>query len=103
MAHSVSRDGASVSVLTEEETGRGWKYRVRVGRDAPGEAATEHEVTLAWVDHEHWCAGRVPPSATVETVVRYLVEHSHPLPARFDAAAARRWFPRIDREIRMPD
>ena len=93
-----------MAVLNEEETVRGWRYRVRVERaGAPG--ATEHEVTLAWVDHEHWCGGRQPPSATVETVVRYLAdrETERPLPPRFDAAAARRWFPAIDREIRLPD
>lgn len=90
----------TIEVLTEEETARGWSYRVAVSR--PGGRGTEHTVTLAWVDHEHWCGGALPPSRVVESLMRLLAarEHERPIPPRFDAAAARRWFPDLDRALR---
>lgn len=89
-----------VAVVTEEETPRGWRYGVRIER---GDGKTsEHEVRLAWVDHEYWSGGRLPPSKVVEAVVHYVLarEDERPLVERFDAAAARRWFPAIDKDLR---
>jgi hypothetical protein len=90
---------SAIDVRTEEETPQGWLYQVGVSRS--GRPQTEHTVTLAWVDHEFWCGGTLPPSKVVEAVVRFLLEreHARPLAARFDAATARRWFPEIDREL----
>jgi hypothetical protein len=91
----------SIEVMTEEETGRGWLYRVRVTR--PGAPPTEHEVRLSWADHEYWSGGAAAPSKVAEAVVRYCAarEHERPLPARFDAATARRWWPELDSELRL--
>jgi hypothetical protein len=99
VAKQASNNPAHIEVLTEEESGRGWAYRVSVDRGF-GEPR-EHAVTLSWADHEHWCGGRLPPSTVVRAVVRYLAEREdeRPMPARFDAATARRWFPAIDREL----
>jgi hypothetical protein len=88
---------AQVRVESEEETPRGWRYRVTVERE--GGASTEHEVALAWVDHEHWCGGRVAPSTVVERLFGVLLERGEEIPARFDAATARRWFRELDGEL----
>jgi hypothetical protein len=90
---------ARIEVMTEEEAERGWRYRVRVEREAG--SASEHEVTLSWADHERWSGGAAAPSKVVEAVVRYLVarEGERAVPARFDAATARRWWPGVDREL----
>jgi hypothetical protein len=86
----------SVRIETEEEFGRGWRYRALVSRD--GEAS-EHAVTLSWADHEYWCGGRLPPSALIECVIRYVAARREDLPARFDAATCRRWFRDLDRDV----
>lgn len=100
MVPAEGRGVATIEIITEEESGRGWDYRVRVER--PG-GSSEHTVHLSWADHEHWSGGTVPPSRVVEAVVRYLVarEDRRPLPARFDAATARRWWPELDRELTL--
>ena len=85
-----------IEVHSEQETSRGWSYRVDIHR--PGGPESSHEVTLAWVDHEHWCGGGIPPSRVVEALARFLLdrEGEHPIPARFDASTVRRWFPEVD-------
>ena len=89
-----------VTVESETEDPRGWRYAVRVTQ--PNGRVSDHTVTLAWVDHDHWSGGRLAPSRVVEAVVEYLVERGHAgaLPPAFDAARARRMAPAIDREIR---
>ncbi len=102
MSEHAAQHEPTVEVLTETEVARGWTYRVAVTR-AEG-TPTEHAVNLSWADHEHWCAGAAAPSRVVAAVVRFLLEHEaeRPLPPRFDAATARRWFPAIDRELSLP-
>lgn len=96
---------ASVDIGQETETGAGWKYEVLVRR--PGHGQSAHQVSLSWVDHDYWSGGRMPPSQVVEAVLRYALEHEvhqtpgAPWPARFDAARIRRWFPRMDEELRL--
>lgn len=98
---------ASVDIGQETETAGGWKYEVLVRR--PGQSQTSHSVSLSWVDHDYWSGGRLPPSQVVEAVLRYALEHDgHPpsgsamtWPAQFDAARIRRWFPRMDEELRL--
>ncbi len=91
---------AAIVVQTEQEAQRGWSYTVQVNHDDGRQ--TQHTVTMAWVDHEHWCGGRLAPSKVIEAVVGYLIEHrdTTPLPPAFDAARARRWFPDIDEALR---
>lgn len=87
---------AKIEVQTEEETGRGWIYHAIADH---GGRKSEHSVKLAWVDHELWSGGRVPPSRVIEALLDYLFERGHEVPAAFDAAMARRWFPDVDREL----
>jgi hypothetical protein len=90
---------ASIRVETEQETDQGWTYQVRIERDG---RATTHTITLAWVDCEHWAGGRYPPSRVIEALVGLLVEREsqRPIPDKFDAATARRWWPDLDGLLR---
>ncbi|NUQ67210.1 MAG: hypothetical protein HUU18_02870 [Phycisphaerales bacterium] len=89
-----------VDVRTETQAPAGWSYEVAVRRDGQESA---HVVTLSWADHDFWCGGTLAPSRVVQAVVEYLLDYAPiTLPARFDAAKARRWAPRIDDEIRTP-
>ena len=90
-----------LSINTHSETllNHGWQWQALVTHN--GQSST-HTFTLSWQDHDHWCGGTVPPSRMVERVVEYcLTRREEPLPLKFDAARARRWFPEIDREIRQ--
>jgi hypothetical protein len=101
-----------VDVREERETPRGWSYRVLVRQG--GSSPTEHRVSLSWVDHQHYCGGTQPPSATVEQVVNALVEaidrhalartlppeFGTALPTRFDISLARRMVPGLDATLR---
>lgn len=91
---------ATVDVQEETEAARGWNYRVVVHDDAGN--TTQHAVSLSWVDHDHWSGGRRPPSRVIEALLQFLLSRRVPqaLPARFDAARARRWIPEIDQELR---
>jgi hypothetical protein len=83
-----------IEVITEEEKGNGWVYRVAVERDAG--PRSEHTVRLAWVDHEHWSGGRVQPSKVIEVLMGLLAGRDREIPAEFDAAAVRRWWSGVD-------
>lgn len=91
---------AKVDVQTELDVDQGWEYSLVVEHE--GGQTTRHVVRLAWVDHDHWCGGRRAPSRVVAEVVERLIGHGmrESLPAKFDAAKARRWVPEIDRELR---
>jgi hypothetical protein len=95
----VERSLAGIEIQSEQDSPFGWRYAVHVEHDDG--RATDHTVTLAWVDHEHWCGGRLAPSRVIEAVVRYALDRpgAGELPARFDAARVRRWHPRIDEEL----
>lgn len=84
----------AVRVLEEHESPRGWTFRLSVERFA--EPTTEHELTLSWVDHDHWTGGTAPPSRLAERLVAILAARIPDLPPRFDAGRARRWAPDID-------
>ncbi|RMH31346.1 MAG: hypothetical protein D6692_00520 [Planctomycetota bacterium] len=84
----------AAEVLEEHEDTTGWRFRVAITR-LDGSRA-EHEITLAWVDHDHWTGGSVPPSRLVERLAVLIAERKPDLPPRFDAAKARRWMPELD-------
>lgn len=95
----------TIDVQTEQERPGGWTYRVVIHHDTG--PCSEHTVTLAWVDHDHWSGGRLPPSVMVQRVIEYLFDQGvfagegvSSMPAAFDAARARRWRPEIDQELR---
>lgn len=87
---------AEIEIQTEEESGRGWVYHASIDRLGK---KTEHVVSLAWVDHELWSGGRVPPSKVMEALIAFVIEQGHEVPANFDAATVRRWLPVVDREL----
>ena len=87
---------ARIEIQSEEESGRGWVYRAAV--EHAGQR-TQHAVTLAWVDHDRWSGGRVPPSTVIEALIGFVLEQGRAIPERFDAATVRRWFPDVDREL----
>lgn len=96
----------TIRVQSEAETGRGWSFEVLIERDAdevvrPGSPLeTSHRVTLSWADYEYWSHGSASPASVVRRVVEFLLDqHGFDIPARFDAATARRWFPAIDRAL----
>lgn len=94
-----------VECRTVQDVPGGWLCTVAVnyGSDHPDAGqTTEHEVRLAWCDHDFWSGGRLAPGDMTESVVRYLVSARTPerLPLRFDAAKARRWSPQIDTDLR---
>lgn len=86
-----------IEILDECDTPRGWVYRLEVHFEDG--AATQHEASMSWVDHEHWTSGRIAPSRVIEAVVRFVLEHECVLPQKFDAATARRWCRDIDRDL----
>ncbi len=85
-----------VVVLDENETGRGWRFRVRITLE--GGVGTEHEVRLSWVDHDFWSGGASAPARVVQALVEYVIERGQgePVPERIDASTIRRRFPEID-------
>ncbi len=86
---------AEVLVDREHEVDGGWEFEVTVRRGS-SEPPRGHRVRLAWVDYEYWSHGSAAPERVVAAVVRAVLELApeHPLPDRFDAAAARRWVSR---------
>ena len=85
-----------VEVLDENETGVGWRFRVRITRDVGG--STEHEVRLSWVDHDFWSGGASAPARVVQALMEYLVERApgEMIPHRVDASTIRRRHPEVD-------
>lgn len=87
--------------LGEERAGpRGWVYGVVMHH--ADESVTRHEVSLAYVDHEYWCGGRLAPSAVVERVLLMMLDAGDGalMPATFDLARGRRWHAGLDADVR---
>jgi hypothetical protein len=107
---------AHVRVEAEREVAHGWEFEVMVRDTSPasqnlgtpstqsrggGANGTRHTVTLSYRDHDLWSGGKMSPSALVEQVVAYVLRRrAEPLPARFDAARVRYWFPEFDKDMR---
>lgn len=91
---------AHITVDSETDTPNDWSYHVRIQRNDG--RTTDHTVTLAWVDHEHWTGGSTPPSQIIETLAGLLADREGegeipaPLPTRFDASTAVRWSPELN-------
>lgn len=92
--------GSTVEIIEEREGPRGWAYDARVRR---GDAERLLELSLAFVDHDHWSGGRVPPSRVAQRLLEVLLELDPgiDLPGRFDASTARRWAPALDERMLM--
>ncbi len=86
-----------IDVYQESSTDCGWQYGVRIHPAEPGHPR-DVEVSLSWVDHDHWCGGTLAPSTLLERVLRVLVDvrPARLWPDRFDASTIRRWVPGFD-------
>jgi hypothetical protein len=90
---------ARVVLSMEHEVPGGWAWEVTV--EHQGGEMTVHTVMLSWLDHDYWCGGASAPSRVAQAIVEYvLANREQPLPEKFDVARARRWLPRIDRDLR---
>lgn len=111
MPHGSSHQQPGIRVITETESAHGWRFAISVprlggggnsggGGDA-GEPA-QHDMTLAWVDYEHWSHGMHSPSRVAEAVVGAVLDAQpeRELPMRFDASTARRWVQGLDALVR---
>lgn len=81
-----------VEVEGEHETPQGWLYTFRVRWEGDEASATDHELTLSWVDHEHLTGGSVSPSVIGGCAARVAAGHFGPalMPARCDVSILRR-------------
>lgn len=88
-----------VSVQTEREVDRGWVFEVVVSR---GESTARHDVSLSWVDYEHWSHGAAAPERVAKAVLECLLtlDPGRALPRAFDASTARRWVAGFDERLR---
>lgn len=59
-------------------------------------------VLLSWADYDLWSDGLTAPQDVVRNVVTFLLSRrpAEAVPAKFDAATVRRWYPDADEVIR---
>ena len=87
-----------IIVEQETEARNGWSLLIRIERRGEHDRRIVH---LSWVDHEYWSRGGSGPAKVVGALIAFLIERGglERLGASFDAAAARRIHPEIDREL----
>ena len=63
---------------------------------------SDHELTMAWVDHEHLVGGSISPSVIAKTAARMAADHfgQGDMPARCDIANLRRRIADFDLAVR---
>ncbi|MDH3584766.1 MAG: hypothetical protein OER86_11175 [Phycisphaerae bacterium] len=86
---------ANITVQTEEDSGRGWRFGVEL--DDAGQTQ-QHTVTLSWAEYDLWSHGQVAPERVVEAAFQFLLERepASAILASFDCAVIRRYFPEVD-------
>ncbi|MFN7021755.1 MAG: hypothetical protein ACK4WH_10570 [Phycisphaerales bacterium] len=100
MVPTGSQPVAEVVVDHEREAANGWVFGVLVRR--PGSTESRHDVSLSWVDYEHWSHGAAAPERVARAVVECLLASApdRTLPSAFDASTARRWDRGLDEAVR---
>jgi hypothetical protein len=91
---------AQVEILSEREGRGGWVFTAQVLDD--GGSLRRHEVNLSWADYNLWSAsGADEPARVAAAVLRFLLskQPASEVPARLDAATARRRYPDADARI----
>ena len=90
----------SIQIDGEHETATGWLYTFTVGWADGSES--DHELTMAWVDHEHLVGGAVSPSVVARTAAEMAAGHfgQMKMPPRFDIANLRRRIPGFNESIK---
>ena len=86
-------------VESEHETQHGWVYEISLSWKSQG--VTQHQVRLAWVDHDALCGGAHPPSDVAKraaTIAAQALGHAE-LPSKFDVSTLRRLIPGFERLI----
>jgi len=90
----------SIQIDGEHETPNGWLYTLTVTWDDG--KTTDHEITMAWVDHEHLVGGSVSPSLVAISAGKLALDHfgQGQMPPRCDVANLRRQIPGFDNAIK---
>ena len=85
-----------VTIDGEHDTDRGWLYTMTV-RWVDG-STSDHELTLAWVDHEHLVGGAVSPSVLAKSAAVLACGYMghEKMPSRCDVSSLRRLIPDFD-------
>jgi len=90
----------TITIDGEHETPNGWLYTFTVGWGDG--SSSDHELTLAWVDHEHLVGGAVSPSVIGERAAQLASAHfgRDEMPARCDVSSLRRVIAGFDAAIK---
>jgi hypothetical protein len=90
----------TIVIEGEHEMPNGWLYTLSVAW--PDGSTSEHELTLAWVDHEHLVGGAISPSIIGERAARLAAVHfgAGAMPARCDVSSLRRVIGGFDEAIK---
>ncbi len=89
-----------IQIDGEHETATGWLYTLTIQWD--GQNTTDHELTFAWVDHEHLVGGTISPSLIAKSAAKLAAEHfrKDQMPARCDVSILRRRIEGFDERIK---
>jgi hypothetical protein len=89
-----------LEIVGERETANGWRFAAQaLGEDG---ALAACDLSLSFADYNLWSPdGTLPPSRVAEAVLRFMLSRMKPseLPAKFNAAQARRMFHDADKMI----
>ncbi len=90
----------TVQIDGEHETSTGWLYTLTIQWDDT--VSTDHELTFAWVDHEHLVGGTISPSLIAQSAAKLAAGHfgQGQMPQRCDLSTLRRRIERFDEQIR---
>jgi len=91
---------AQVEIVSERDSRSGWTFTAQVLDD--GGSLRRHEVSLSWADYNLWSgSGADEPAEVAAAVLRFLLTklEASEVPARLDAATARRRYPDADAHI----
>tara|TARA_R110002073_G_scaffold118918_5_gene259276 strand:+ start:214506 stop:214808 length:303 start_codon:yes stop_codon:yes gene_type:complete len=89
-----------VTIDGEHDTDHGWLYTMTI--QWMDGTTSDHELTLAWVDHEHLVGGMISPSVLAKSAALlacgYLGQGE--MPARCDVSSLRRMIPDFDASVK---
>lgn len=96
----LNHTGPTIQIDGEHETQTGWLYTMTITW-ADG-STSDHELTMAWVDHEHLVGGAISPSVIARAGGRLAAAHfgREKMPARCDVSSLRRLIPGFDESVK---